>query len=191
MNILKSVKSSNIKNYKKSINNNFLLGKDETLLPKFTKIFGVNYFVNVFYLKIKNSKLNIENNSINIYLPMEYKNENNQSLLNNILYKMYTKIAENEIENIMEKARHLFGYAPEDYEIRKIPGKLASCNTELQLIFINPYITMYSKEIIEFIIFHEFCHLKYKTHSKKFFELLKKYKPNYIKIEKQIQNLKY
>lgn len=191
MNILKSVKSSNIKNYKKSINNNFLLGKDETLLPKFTKIFGVNYFVNVFYLKIKNSKLNIENNSINIYLPMEYKNENNQGLLNNILYKMYTKIAENEIENIMEKARHLFGYAPEDYEIRKIPGKLASCNTELQLIFINPYITMYSKEIIEFIIFHEFCHLKYKTHSKKFFELLKKYKPNYIKIEKQIQNLKY
>ena len=122
---------------------------------------------------------------------MEYKNENNQGLLNNILYKMYTKIAENEIENIMEKARHLFGYAPEDYEIRKIPGKLASCNTELQLIFINPYITMYSKEIIEFIIFHEFCHLKYKTHSKKFFELLKKYKPNYIKIEKQIQNLKY
>lgn len=191
MNILKSVKSSNIKDYKRDINNNFLLGKDETLLPKFTKIFGVNYFVNVFYLKIKNSKLNIENNSINIYLPMEYKNENNQSLLNNILYKMYTKIAENEIENIMEKARHLFGYAPEDYEIRKIPGKLASCNTELQLIFINPYITMYSKEIIEFIIFHEFCHLKYKTHSKKFFELLKKYKPNYIKIEKQIQNLKY
>ena len=191
MNILKSVKSSNIKDYKRDINNNFLLGKDETLLPKFTKIFGVNYFVNVFYLKIKNSKLNIENNSINIYLLMEYKNENNQSLLNNILYKMYTKIAENEIENIMEKARHLFGYAPEDYEIRKIPGKLASCNTELQLIFINPYITMYSKEIIEFIIFHEFCHLKYKTHSKKFFELLKKYKPNYIKIEKQIQNLKY
>ena len=191
MNILKSVKSSNIKDYKRDINNNFLLGKDETLLPKFTKIFGVNYFVNVFYLKIKNSKLNIENNSINIYLPMEYKNENNKSLLNNILYKMYTKIAENEIENIMEKARHLFGYAPEDYEIRKIPGKLASCNTELQLIFINPYITMYSKEIIEFIIFHEFCHLKYKTHSKKFFELLKKYKPNYIKIEKQIQNLKY
>ena len=191
MNILKSVKSSNIKDYKRDINNNFLLGKDETLLPKFTKIFGVNYFVNVFYLKIKNSKLNIENNSINIYLPMEYKNENNQGLLNNILYKMYTKIAENEIENIMEKARHLFGYAPEDYEIRKIPGKLASCNTELQLIFINPYITMYSKEIIEFIIFHEFCHLKYKTHSKKFFELLKKYKPNYIKIEKQIQNLKY
>ena len=33
---------------------------------------------------------------------------------------MYTKIAENEIENIMEKARHTFGFAPEDYEIKKI-----------------------------------------------------------------------
>ena len=191
MNILKGVKSSNTKDYKKDNNDIFLFGKDETLLPKFTKIFGINYSVNVYYLKINSPKLNIENNSINIHLPIEYRNKNNQNLLNKVLYKMYTKIAENKIENIMEKARHLFGFAPEDYEIRKIPGKLASCNTELQLIFVNPYITMYSEEIVEYIIFHEFCHLKYKTHSKKFFELLKKYKPNYIKIEKQIQNLKY
>ena len=50
---------------------------------------------------------------------------------------------------------------------------------------------MYSKDIIEYIIFHEFCHLKYKTHSKKFYDMLKKYKPNYENIARQIPNLKY
>ncbi len=191
MNIFKKSKTANTKGYNLNNNNNFLFGKDETLLPKFTKIFGLNYSVNVYYFKIKSPQLNLNKTQINIHLPMEYRNKNNQSLLNIILLKMYTQIAETEIENIMEKARHIFGFAPEDYEIKKLSSSLAVCNQDLQIISINPYIVMYSKNIIEYIIFHEFCHLKYKTHSKKFYDMLKKYKPNYENIARQIPNLKY
>ncbi len=191
MNIFKKRKPANTKGYNLNNNNNFLFGKDETLLPKFTKIFGLNYSVNVYYFKIKSPQLNLNKTQINIHLPMEYRNKNNQSLLNIILLKMYTQIAETEIENIMEKARHIFGFAPEDYEIKKLSSSLAVCNQDLQIISINPYIVMYSKNIIEYIIFHEFCHLKYKTHSKKFYDMLKKYKPNYENIARQIPNLKY
>ncbi len=191
MNIFKRVKSNNIKEFEYSNNEHFILGKDETLLPKFTRIFGLNYSVNVYYLNIEKPELNLEENFINIHLPMNYRKRNNQKLLNTILLKMYTKIAENEIENVMEKARHTFGFAPEDYEIQKISGYLATCDKDLQAILVNPYIVMYSKEIIEYIIFHEFCHLKYKTHSKKFYDMLKKYKPNFESISKQIPNLKY
>ena len=179
MNIFKRVKSNNIKEFEYSNNEHFILGKDETLLPKFTRIFGLNYSVNVYYLNIEKPELNLEENFINIHLPMNYRKRNNQKLLNTILLKMYTKIAENEIENVMEKARHTFGFAPEDYEIQKISGYLATCDKDLQAILVNPYIVMYSKEIIEYIIFHEFCNLKYKTHSKKFYDMLKKYKPNF------------
>lgn len=191
MNIFKKSKIANTKGYNLNNNNNFLFGKDETLLPKFTKIFGLNYSVNVYYFKIKSPQLNLNKTQINIHLPMEYRKKNNQSLLDIILLKMYTQIAETEIENIMEKARHIFGFAPEDYEIKKLSSSLAVCNQDLQIISINPYIVMYSKNIIEYIIFHEFCHLKYKTHSKKFYDMLKKYKPNYENIARQIPNLKY
>ncbi len=193
MNIFsKIVKNSTYTLKKKTYeNDSFILGKDETLHPKFTRIFGLNYSVNVYYLKIKSPELNLSGNSINIYLPMQYRKNNNQNLLNVVLYKMYSKIAEQEIEVIMEKARHTFGFAPEDYEIKKIPDTLASCDKDLQTIYINPYIAMYGKEIIEYVVFHEFCHLKYKTHSKKFYDMLKKYKPNYETIAKQIPNLKY
>ena len=170
---------------------NFILGKDETLQPKFTRILGSNYSVNIYYLKIKSPELNLDKNSVNIYLPMQYRKNNNQGLLNVILSKMYTKITEQEMDFIMEKARHTFGFAPEQYEIQKMPGTLAACDKDLQTIYINPNIAMYSKEVIEYIIFHEFCHLKYKTHSQKFYDMLKKYVPNYEKISKQIPNLKY
>ncbi len=191
MNIIKRIKSSNINRKANLDNNSFILGKDESLKPKFTTIFDKNYSVNVYYLRISSPELNLEKNSININLPMNYRKNNNQDLLNVILLKMYKKIAENEIENIMEEARHIFGFAPENYEIKKIAGALAYCNTDLQSFIINPYIVMYSKEIVKYIVFHEFCHLKYKSHGKKFYEMLQKYVPNYEKISKQIPNLKY
>ncbi|MGN1301036.1 MAG: M48 family metallopeptidase [Clostridia bacterium] len=49
----------------------------------------------------------------------------------------------------------------------------------------------YSKEEIEFIIFHEFCHLKYKTHCQKFQEMIKKHIPNYKQYEEKLKNVKY
>lgn len=191
MNFFRIVKNLTATTKQEFTNDKFILGKDETLLPKFTRIFGTNYSVNIYYLKIQKPELNLEKNCINIYLPMIYRKNNNQELLNIILLKMYTKITENEIENIMEKARHIFGFAPEDYEIKRLNNALANCNKELQSIAISPYISMYSKEVIEYVVFHEFCHLKYKTHSTKFYEMLKKYKPNYENIAKQIPNLKY
>lgn len=191
MNILNKVKSANTKEKTYFNSDNFLFGKDETLEPKFTRIFGLKYSVNVYYFKISKPELNLEKNCINIHLPMKFRKQNNQGLLNIILYKMYRKIAENEIENIMEKARHTFGYAPEDYEIKKLNGALAIANQETQSIVINPQIVMYSKDVVEYIVFHEFCHLKYKNHTKQFYAMLKKYKPNFETIAKQIPNLKY
>ena len=191
MNILKIVKSSNTKEKSNFNIDNFILGKDESLLPKTSKIFGINYSVNIYYLKIEKPNLILTDSNINIHLPISFRKKNNQNLLNIILLKMYTKIAEKEIENIMEKARHIFGFAPEDYEIKKISSSLALCDKDLQTITINPNIVMYPKEIIEYVIYHEFCHLKYKTHSKKFYDMLKKYKPNYEKLSKQLPNLKY
>lgn len=190
MNIFKKVNFANTKE-KINFNNTFILGKDETLLPKFTRIFGTKYSVNIYYLKTEKPELTLTENCINIHLPMNYRKRNNQDLLDVILVKMYTKIAENEIENIMEKARHIFGFAPEDYEIKKMSSTLASCDKDMQSILINPYLVMYSKEIVEYVVFHQFCHLKYKTHSKKFYDMLKKYVPNYETLARQLPNLKY
>ena len=190
MNILKRAKSVNTKE-KAISSDNFILGKDETLLPKFTRIFGTKYAVNVYYLRVQKPELNLTDSCINIYLPMSFRNRHNQDVLDVILLKMYTAIAEKEIENIMEKARHTFGFAPEDYEIKKMNSILAHFDQNSQSILINPYIVMYAKEIVEYVIFHQFCHLKYKTHSKKFYEMLKMYVPNYETLARQLPNMKY
>ena len=125
---------------------------------------------------------------VKINLPKKYKKIDNETMTDILIDKLYTKIAENEIENIMEKTRLMVGFAPEDYKIVEMNGILAKC-TEDKKILINPIIVKYQKEIIEYIILHEFCHLKYKNHTKSFYNMLEKYMPDYKKYE--LKNIKY
>ena len=103
------------------------------------------------------------------------------------LEKMYQQIANNEIEVIMERTRKMLGMAPEEYTVAKMNDTLGKCVNGK--ITINPELMQYKKEIIEYVVIHEFCHLKYKTHSKKFNELIEeniKYYKKYETISKQI-----
>ena len=84
------------------------------------------------------------------------------------------------------------GFAPEDYIIKRLKeNKMAECLSQEGIIVINPDIVKYSKETIEYIIIHEFCHLKYKTHSKKFYELEKKYIGKLAEDREIYKNIKF
>ena len=164
----------------------------EETLPNMqsVKIFGKNYDVKVKYENIKTPELNLEKNYIiEIILPNKYKKVGNEQILKISIEKMYKQIANNEIENLMEKTRKMLGIAPEDYEISKIEEGLAKCVNGK--ITVNPELMQFKKEVIEYVIIHEFCHLKYKTHGKRFYQLIEKYMPEYQKYEKEIQNYEY
>ena len=75
----------------------------------------------------------------------------------------------------------MLGFAPEEYEIKKVQGfgKVEGNNK----IIINQEVVKYGRKIIDYVVLHQYCHLKYKTHCKSFFELIKKYQPDYEKYE--------
>ena len=130
------------------------------------KIFGKNYDVQVEYKNIKAPELNLrENYKIEIILPAKYKKVGNEQILKMSIEKMYEQIANTEIEDIMERTRKMLGIAPEDYEIRKMEKTLGKC--EDGKITIAPELMQYKREVIEYVVAHEFCHLKYKTHGKR------------------------
>ena len=154
------------------------------------KIFGKNYDVQVEYKNIKAPELNLrENYKIEIILPAKYKKVGNEQILKMSIEKMYEQIANTEIEDIMEKTRKMLGIAPEDYEIRKMEKTLGKC--EDGKITIVPELMQYKREVIEYVVTHEFCHLKYKTHGKRFYQIIEKYIPEYKKYEREIQGYEY
>ena len=149
-------------------------------------VLGTDYKVKIIYKNVKCAELDVEDKLIKISLPSKYKKANNEKILDMAIDKMYEQIAKVEVERAMEKTRILLGFAPEDYEIKKIKNALGKC--EDKKITINPEIVKYNRNIIDYIVLHQYCHLKYKTHSKGFINMLKTYEPNFEKYEEVILN---
>lgn len=154
------------------------------------KLLGEDCKVIINYKNLKKPTLTVEGKDIKICLPNKYKKLNREEILIKLIEKLYDLVAEKEIEMAMERARKLVGFAPEDYQIKRIENKMGDCIKEKELIIINPDIVKYNREIIDYIILHQFCHLKYKTHSKKFIEIIENNMPNYEKYEKIVNLLK-
>ena len=150
-------------------------------------VLGTDYKVKIIYKNIKVAELDVEDKIIKISLPNKYKKANNERILDIAIDKMYKQIAKIEVERAMEKTRILLGFAPEDYEIRKMSEELGRC--EENKITINPEIVKYDREVIDYIVLHEYCHLKYKSHCKSFIKMLEKYEPNYKKYERIVANI--
>lgn len=161
----------------------------EYIRNEVVKLLGEDCKVKINYKNLKKPTLTVEGKSIKICLPNKYKKLNRDEILEKLIEKLYDLVANKEIEIIMEKIRKQLGFAPEDYKIKRINNKMADCITEEGLIIINPDIVEYNRQTIEYILVHQFAHLKYKTHSKKFEEIIKTYVPNieeYTKISAQI-----
>ena len=156
----------------------------KTIYTKVTdiSILGQKFELKVAYKNIKVTELNFENREVKIVLPLKYKNKDIRKILNIILNKMYEQIAKKEVETIMEKIRSKLKFAPEDYKIAVMKNVMAKCNTSREIV-VNPYIMRYDISTIEYMILHEYCHLKYKTHSKGFWDLIRKAMPQYERFE--------
>ena len=109
--------------------------------------------------------------------------------MQSIKNKLYYCVAEKEIDSILEKTRLMLSIAPENFEIKNLKNSLGVVSGNN--IYISPELFKYKKEIIEYIIIHEFCHLKYKTHSKNFYNMLVKFVPNSETLAKELHNVQY
>lgn len=164
---------------------------EEVTLYNTTKILGVNYAIKVIYTNVKTPGLNLNNNYIEIKLPIKLKGKNNNKIIEIILNKMYIKLAEKHLENIFEEIRIETGLAPEEYSIDYNIKEMAKFDFEKKEIYINSKIMELEESCIKYIVIHELCHLKYKTHAKSFYNLVKKYFPKYEKYDEILNGYKF
>ena len=153
-------------------------------------LFGKSYITKITFKHIQTPEVTLNSNSIDILLPTSYKNKNINNVMEFICNKLYVEVANQELEAILEKARLTLKLAPENIEIKYMKHILATCENGKN-ITINPELFKYKREIIEYVVIHEFCHLKYKTHSKSFYTMLKKYVPNYETLSNEIHGAQY
>ncbi|MDD5146566.1 MAG: M48 family metallopeptidase [Candidatus Pacebacteria bacterium] len=99
----------------------------------------------------------------------------------------YKKEAERLVEKRVVYFSQLYGFYPKKIFIKNQKTRWGSCSKKGNLNF-NYKIALLSKDVVDYIIVHELCHLKEFNHSPQFWHLVAKTVPDFLLIKKELQN---
>ena len=86
----------------------------------------------------------------------------------------------------IEKYAYLLKVKPNQVRIKNIKYAWGSCSSKKN-ISINAKLAKKREKVIEYVVLHEMCHLKYMNHSKKFWNLVETYMPEYKEYKKMLK----
>ena len=75
------------------------------------------------------------------------------------------------------------GVFPMQIVVKDLKGRWGSA-TKNNVINLNVKLLKTPKEVIDYVVLHEVCHLKIQNHSHHFWKLVKKFMPNYLENKK-------
>ncbi len=78
------------------------------------------------------------------------------------------------------------GIHPSKVNIKKMRTRWGSASKS-NVINLNEHLLKAPKDAIDYVILHEICHLKIRNHSHRFWELLRKFMPNYLESKKWLE----
>ena len=93
------------------------------------------------------------------------------------------------IDDYVYKYSVVMGAEIFDVKIRKMKTEWGNCNYAKKILTFNTYLYYMSERFIEAIVVHELAHIFVHNHSKKFYDIVTKYLPDYrerIKEEKRV-----
>ncbi|MFV0275395.1 MAG: M48 family metallopeptidase [Bacilli bacterium] len=133
------------------------------------------YYLGKKFNKIDSTKLNVDYESNIFYYTEKLFNK----LTKNILEDRYKEC----FKNFKEKDKIV------PLKIRKMKTRHGVCNLTKNYITLNFDLIMYDFKSIDYVIYHEFCHLVHPNHSSDFWNLVKTYVKNYRDIKKAMKEV--
>lgn len=104
---------------------------------------------------------------------------------------------EYEISDLKRRAKELLplkvdyfssimGVEPATVKITSAKKRLGSCSSDNRICF-SYRVMMYSEDTIDYVVIHELAHIKEHNHSKRFYDIVRKYCPDYKDREGKIK----
>lgn len=152
----------------------------------FIKVLGKDYILNIDFSKIAEPKIQLNEGQVLVQLPKNRKNKNNTEIIKELVSNLYMSIAEKEVAMQMALVTRIVGIRPNKYRIKKIKTAWGTC-TSNKNITINSELMKYDREVIQYVVLHEICHLKYMNHSKDFWNMVEKYMRNYKEVRSRLK----
>ena len=107
--------------------------------------------------------------------------------IRDLIDKMYYKLAVVIVDKSVDMWKGVLNIAPNVVVIKKLKTAWGKCNSKGK-ITINPDLMKYDQRVVDYVVLHEFCHLRYMNHSKDFWNMVSKYMPDYKLLRNELKN---
>ncbi len=145
-------------------------------------VFGKEININQsFDFFIKKHKVSFKGDELKIISPYNTKEQ-----LKKIYEEWLKNHARNYLPELVNSLAGKYNFKINKIFIRGQKTRWGSCSSNRNLSF-NYKLMMYRKEVIEYVIIHELCHLIEMNHSKKFWDHVGKIIPNYKLLRKELK----
>ena len=115
------------------------------------------------------------------YLELFVKDKSDLKRRENLIYEWCHEKAMIYFFNILQKFNKIVKQDIKSVKIRQMKTRWGSCNPYKSYINLNIELIKKPKSCIEYVVFHELVHLLYPDHSKKFYDYLTLYMPDWQK----------
>lgn len=139
------------------------------------RYFGRSYRLKVVQSKEERVKLQRG------YLELFVKDKSDIKRKENLIYEWYHEKAMLCFFNILQEFNKIVKQDIKSVKIRQMKTRWGSCNPYKSYINLNIELIKKPKSCIEYVVFHELAHLHYPDHSKKFYDYLSLYMPDWQK----------
>ncbi|WP_149707463.1 M48 family metallopeptidase [Campylobacter concisus] len=160
---------------KRAFFSSFKTSKKEYVSGEDFKYLGRSYRLKVVQSKEERVKLQMG------YLELFVKDKSDLEQKENLVYEWYHEKATLYFFNILQEFNKIVKQDIKSVKIRQMKTRWGSCNSYKSYINLNIELIKKPKACIEYVIFHELAHLLYPNHSKKFYNYLTLYMPDWQK----------
>ena len=123
------------------------------------------------------------------YLELFVKDKSDLKRKENLIYEWYHEKAMLYFFNILQEFNKIVKQDIKSVKIRQMKTRWGSCNPYKSYINLNIELIKKPKACIEYVVFHELAHLLYPNHSKKFYDYLSLYMPDWQKRKEILERI--
>ena len=149
---------------------------------------GKRYYINIVEdNSIKKAIVAFNHSKFTVKINPNMKNTN--KVINDAFEVFTRNKATEKIKPRVKKWCDITNLKPADLKFRKLNKRWGSCASNNEII-INFDAVKLPFTLIDYIVVHELSHIKIKDHSKKFWELVRKFMPDYKELDSRITGMK-
>ena len=127
------------------------------------------------------------NNLFKIFIPNFLKEEEIKKYIDKSIKKLFQNNTHVLIQQRLPYWSEITKISYSSFKIRDAKTKFGSCKPSTKELYFSSRLVMLPEDKVDAIIVHELCHMIHKNHSDSFYNLVKKYIPNYDEIDKWLK----